>query len=82
MSDFAWTLIERLGPATLYNLFYKEKVCVWEGIKVDFLKDEFRRDGWHFSVICRWCARAGVAEQGREISILSPLRTELVLHLT
>ena len=40
MSDFAWTLIDTitLGPATLYNLFYKEKVRVWEGIKVDFQK--------------------------------------------
>ena len=37
-----WTLITartlRLGPHTQYNLFYKEKVCVWEGIKVDLRK--------------------------------------------
>ena len=78
MSDFAWTLID-ITHNMLY--FYKENVCVGRD-KNGFLKDESRRDGWHFSVICRWCARAGVAEQGREISILSTLRTELVLHLT
>jgi len=49
---------------------------------VKFLKDKSRWDGWHFGVNCRWCAYARVVEQGREISILSPLRTELVLHLT
>ena len=38
MSDFAWTLIDARTLRTLYNLFYKEKVCVWEEIKVDFRK--------------------------------------------
>ena len=45
--------------------------------KCGISKDEFRRGGWHFFVICGWCARACVVEQGREISILSQLRTEL-----
>ena len=72
-----WTLITagtlRLGPHTQYNLFYKENVCVCVGRdKSGFSKDKSRRDGWHFRV----------AEQGREISILSQLRTELVCHLT
>ena len=31
----------------------KRGVCVWEGIKEEFSKDEFGRDGWHFCVICR-----------------------------
>ena len=85
MSDFAWTLIDIRTLRTLFIniVYFIKKMCAyWEGINVVFLKDESRRDGWHFSVICRWCARAGVAEQGREISILSQLRTELVLHLT
>ena len=83
MSDFAWTLIDIRTLRTLLIIyyFYKENVCVGRD-KNGFLKDESRWDGWHLSVICRWCARAGVTEQGREISILSPLRTELVLHLT
>ena len=53
-----------------------------EGIKVDFQKMSLDgKDGIsvRFAV---WCARAGVAGQGREMSILSQLRTELVLHLT
>ena len=81
MSDFVWTLI---AEDLTYNTTYfikKRYVCVGRD-KSGFSKDESRRDGWHLSVICRWCARAGVAEQGREISILSTLRTELVLHLT
>ena len=40
MSDFAWTLIAVRTLRTLYNLFYKEKGCVWEGIKVEFSKDK------------------------------------------
>ena len=37
-----WTLIIartlHLGPHTQYNLFYKENVCVWEGIKVEIFE--------------------------------------------
>ena len=84
MSGFAWTLIVIRTLRTLFinTICFIKKMCVLEGMKCGFLKDESRRDGWHFSVICRWCARAGVAEQRREISILSSLRTELMCHLT
>ena len=59
-------------------------MSVWEGKNVEFRKmrlDEM--DG--ISVwIAEWCARACVAEQGREISILSQLRTRVGVssHLT
>ena len=43
MSDFAWMLIDTSTLRTRYNLFYKEMVCVWEGIKVDFRKMSLER---------------------------------------
>ena len=58
-------------------------MCVWwEGENVKFRKMSL--DGMDgISVgFADWCARACVAGQGREISILSQLRTELVCHLT
>ena len=39
----------------------------------------FDQDFYGFAI---WCARANVAGQRREISILSCLRTELVCHIT
>ena len=52
MSDFAWALIDARVLRTSYNLFIK-KMCVCMGReKGGISKDEYRRDGWHFSVIC------------------------------
>ena len=40
MSDFAWTLIViRTLRTLLMILFYKENVCVWDGINVVFSKE-------------------------------------------
>ena len=40
MSDFAWTLIDiRRLRTLLIILFYKENVCVWDGINVVFCKE-------------------------------------------
>ena len=40
MSEFVWTLIAARTLRIFYKIqiIYKEKVCVWEGIKVDFRK--------------------------------------------
>ena len=55
--------------------------CVWEGKMLNFRKMSLDgMDGTSVG-IAKWCARTCVVEQGREISILSQLRTELVCHL-
>ena len=83
MSDFAWTLIDiRRLRTLLIILFYKENVCVWDGINVVFCKESV--DGMDgistdlpFGVLVpMWQGKR------REISILSCLRTELMCHLT
>ena len=57
---------------------------MWEGIKEEFSKDEFRRDGWHFCVICRLvclclCGRAGKGD----IHLVTPKdRVGVSSHLT
>ena len=53
---------------------------MWDGINVVFFKEGL--DGMDGNSTDLPFARAVVAGQGREISTLSPLRTELVLHLT
>ena len=48
---------------------------------VEFSKDELDGMDGTSVLIAKWCARTCVVEQGREISILSQLRTELMCHL-
>ena len=61
------------------GVFCKESLDGMDGISTDL---PFGVLEWHFYGFAIWCARANVAGQRREISILLPLRTELVCHLT
>ena len=86
MSECVWTLIAARTLRTLNTIqlvLYKEKVSVCgKGKMWNFWKISL--DGMDgISVwIAERCARTCVVEQGREISILSQLRTELVCHVT
>ena len=56
----------------------------WEGINVVFLKSVFRRDGWHFCVICHLVCSClcGRARKG-DIHLVTPKdRVGVTSHLT
>ena len=84
MSECVWTLIAARTFRTLNTTCFIKKMCACVGRDKSGKFWKMSLDGMDgISVwIAEWCARTCVVEQGREISILSQLRTELVCHLT